>query len=466
MLMECFIFGVLMTGVTCDVTEVLAKAGSQAVLPCKSGTSSPVAIVWSKVNTGTVWRKQKSGLQYWGSRWSRKGVSRVQCPHSQFERGDYSLQMISLREEDGGLYSCKVEVGDEVTENLVLLRIIKVSISPSVPIWGSNVAVTCNVTPWRDGASVQWLLNNSPFVPQSGISSIRAGSVVKKKATAGVTGDWTCVVGYQGKEGRASATLSVRGIIQPSRDNTKVYAVVGSAVTLPCVFSSGLSPSGSVWEKQKTGSLFKHVPSLSASSSSAQLPWDKSASLNEVGFGDAGEYRCAGTIEDQKITRNMQLVVAKIVSEKKKDSMTLTCQLTDTSEITEYEWLQVIYDLNGTESVGPVLKGKTLIISKVSEEKWGEWTCRFYGKEGILGNITYHAHQMSGLSGHKSSGVSHNTATVVGLSFFLLVLLLVLAQMYKNHRRRKRIFQFPALETIVHTVSNEQEERKRNQVKK
>lgn len=40
-----------------------------------------------------------------------------------------------------------------------------------------------------------------------------------------------------------------------------------------------------------------------------------------------------------------------------------------------------------------------------------------------------------GLSGQKSSGGSRNTAAVVGLGFLLLVLLLILAQMYKNHQR-------------------------------
>lgn len=159
--------------------------------------------------------------------------------------------------------------------------------------------------------------------------------------------------------------------------------------------------------------------------------------------------------------------------------MTLTCQLTDSSEVTDYEWVHVVYDLNGTQSVGSIQKGKTLSISKVSEENMGEWTCLFYGKEGILGNVTYHIQLMSkfsllydnmlqiskiyrpywidhhakchilplfvfilffpagGLSGQKSSGLSHNTTAVVGLSFLLLVLLLILAQMYKNYQRVK-----------------------------
>lgn len=73
----------------------------------------------------TVWRKQKSGLQYWGSAWSLKGIQRAECPHFKFERGDYSLQINSVREEDGGVYSCRVENVDRVTENIVRLRVIK-----------------------------------------------------------------------------------------------------------------------------------------------------------------------------------------------------------------------------------------------------------------------------------------------------------------------------------------------------
>lgn len=73
----------------------------------------------------TVWRKQKSGLQHWGSSWYPKGLQRARCPHSQFERGDCSLEINNVREEDGGVYSCKVESGHKVTENVISLRIIK-----------------------------------------------------------------------------------------------------------------------------------------------------------------------------------------------------------------------------------------------------------------------------------------------------------------------------------------------------
>lgn len=80
---------------------------------------------------------------------------------------------------------------------------------------------------------------------------------------------------------------------------------------------------------------------------------------------------------------------------KKKDSVTLTCQLSDASEVTDYEWVHVTYDINGTQSVGSIQKGKTLNIDQGSEENWGEWTCRFSSKVGVLGNVTYQVQQMS-----------------------------------------------------------------------
>lgn len=466
MLLKYLTFGViafLMKEAQCELAEVLAEAGSQAVLPCKLGRLSPnpSTIVWTQVNKGTVWRKQKSGLQLWGSSWTstgdQKGIHRARCPHSLFERGDFSLEINDLREEDGGLYSCQVETEHGAFEMLVNLIIVKVTITPSPPMTGNDFTISCNLTPLRT-TTVRWLLNDNPYVTQT-------GHVFRAKASADLTGKWTCVVNYMGKEVRASATLTVKGIIQPSRDDTKVYAAVGSAVTLPCVFSPDLRPSRPVWEKLKPGTL---PASFSTSSASSQTPFDKSASLKEVGFEDQGGYRCSATIRGQRLTRKMQLVVAKIeksVPSKKRDSMTLTCQVSDPSEVTDYEWVNVVYDFNGTQSVRSIQKGKTVSISTVSEENHGEWTCRFYGKEGILGNVTYHIQLMSGLSGKKSSGHSNNTAAVVCLSLLLIVLLMVLIKMYMNYQRRRRIFQYPALETIVHSISNEREKRERSRQK-
>uniref|UniRef100_A0A4W5MXC4 Ig-like domain-containing protein n=1 Tax=Hucho hucho TaxID=62062 RepID=A0A4W5MXC4_9TELE len=118
-----------------------------------------------------------------------------------------------------------------------------------------------------------------------------------------------------------------------------------------------------------------------------------------------------------------------------KAPISLTCHLSDTSEVTEYEWVQVTYDLNGTQSESSVQKGRVLGINRVSDRNSGEWACRFHGKEGALGSVTYHVHLMSGLMGDNETGSSSNVAMAAGLGFFLLVLLLVLVQMYRNYRR-------------------------------
>ncbi|KAK1895553.1 Lymphocyte activation 3 protein [Dissostichus eleginoides] len=447
--LEYFLFGLitfLLTGVECEETEVFVEAGCQAVLPCNGSPSSSVIpeIIWTKTNKGTVWRKDRSGLQYWGSSWTSKGFRRVQCPHSRFERNDFSLQINNVRGEDGGEYSCRVMHGDLITERLIMLRVIKVSLSSPMPLWGSDASISCDVTPWPQGASLQWTLNDRTFDPQSGSDSDTDQRVVREKATVRLTGIWTCVVGFRGREGESVCS---------SEYGTKLYAAVGSSVSLPCVFSTGLTPSDPVWEKLKPGFLFKPSPgrlpaSFSPSSSSSQPLSDKSASLTEVEVGDKGRYRCSGTLEGQQLNRNMELVVAKIISSPpSKTSVTLTCDLTDSSEVTDYEWVQLISDLNGSQSVQSVQKGISLSINTMSVENQGEWACLFYGKHGILGNVTYHIHTMSGLSGNKSPGSSQNTAAV-------------------NHQRRKRILKFPALETIVHINSNEREERERNQEKK
>ncbi|XP_061573064.1 lymphocyte activation gene 3 protein-like [Cololabis saira] len=460
MLLKGAIFGVitiLMTAARCEIAELLVEVGSTAVLPCMCRVSPchPAAIIWSKDSKGTVWRKERSGLQFWGSRWSQRGNPRVQCLHSQFDKGDYSLQISSVTEKDAGLYTCRMELTKPAAEIQVMLRIIQVYASPPVPMWGEKVSVTCRVTPWPKDSSVRWRLNNSPFWPEEEFVNNGIGSTIEGKASERLAGNLTCVVGHNKKMLQASITLSVRGIIQPPKDNKVVYAAVGSPFLLPCVFSPGLIPTSTSWKKAETGDLLAFNDSRSFSGC------DKSLEIKEVTMEDQGKYKCSGSIKGQRLTRTMQLVIAKIVQSKKKGSVMLTCQLTDASEVTEYEWVRMTYDVNGTKSAGPVLKGQTVVL----EGNWQEWTCCFHGREGLLGNVTYQVHLTGGLSGQKSSASSRNTGTVIGLSALLIVLLLVLAQMYKNHQRKKRIFQYPALETIVHTISNEREERERSRVK-
>lgn len=167
------------------------------------------------------------------------------------------------------------------------------------------------------------------------------------------------------------------------------------------------------------------LPSLPPFSAPARPRWDKSLHLSEVTYEDEGNYTCAGMVGGQKLTRTVQLVVAKgkfllfqfegksaaslflrynnflflfsVVPLKKKGSTTLTCQLSDASEV-KYKWVHVTYDQNGTSLPGPTWEGENITINDGSEESSGEWTCSFYGKEGLLGNVTYNIHLMSKFS--------------------------------------------------------------------
>lgn len=78
----------------------------------------------------------------------------------------------------------------------------------------------------------------------------------------------------------------------------------------------------------------------------------------------------------------------------KADSVTMTCQLTDSSEVTHYEW---VHRDAGNQSVTSIHPGKELTVDQRSGENQGEWTCLFYGTQGVLGNVTHHLTMMSTL---------------------------------------------------------------------
>ncbi|CAL8247371.1 unnamed protein product [Lota lota] len=388
-------------GVWSEETEVLVEEGSQAVLPCHINLQSPAVaqVRWGKNNAGTVWRKDRSGLEYYGIAWTQRGIHhRVRCPHTGFSMGNYSLYMTNVTEKDGGLYSCRAEGNGRLVHKWVTLRVIKVSTAPSAPVEGTEMVLSCNMTPWHKTATTHWRLNGELIGPQENqINDIEGASthkvavpqrVLRRRASQSLAGNWTCVVRTEHSRGEATQHLSVRGIVHPTGDHTRVYAAVGSAVTLPCVFSHGAIPSNLVWEKTSGGlnpTSFQLPPS--SSSSSSQSPWDGSASLGAIVPYHQGTYQCSGMMEGRRLTRRLQLVISHVESNRG-DPEILTCQLSDDSEVTQYEWVHITQDTNGTPIVTSKQQGKVLRIHGVTETL-GEWACRFYGKKGMLGNATY-----------------------------------------------------------------------------
>ncbi|XP_057689848.1 lymphocyte activation gene 3 protein-like isoform X2 [Corythoichthys intestinalis] len=385
MLLLCWIFTFMMFSEgRYEVQEIFAEFKSQVVLPCDCHAWSSLSITWTKDDQGTVWRQERSGLQFWGFRWLQRGQQRVRCPRCQLPGGDCSLLMSNVREHDDGVYTCKFKSGGQFFSRSLRLRVIK-------------------------------------------------------------------------------------GIVHPSRDNTKVYAAVGSAATLPCVFSPGFNPSEPTWQKLKPGSAVQFLPS---SDSSSQPILDKSANLKDISLEDEGTYRCSGLVEGQNLSRKVQLVVARIDRniEPSKKSHTLTCQLTDTSEVTHYQWVRVRYDLSGTQLVKSIQEGKTLQLSEAALQDGGELVCQFYSMEGLVGNVTLcitpQSDDVVDDDVSDSAGSSYITPVALSASALLVLLLLFLAQTYKNHQRRKRILQFITLESILFMKTSEREAREHNQMKK
>ncbi|KAM9782523.1 LOW QUALITY PROTEIN: lymphocyte activation gene 3 protein [Neosynchiropus ocellatus] len=438
MVLQVFLF-VLMsfiyTEARAEAALVFAAAGSRAVLPCDCHQAFHVE--WRE-DKRTVWREERSGLQYRTARWHRDG--RVRCSFSRFRGGDCGLRISDVRKDDGGVYTCEVRGRAGPVTRAVVLHILTagpdphhtlcspVSFLPESPVKGKSSLPRCSLTPPLRGATVQWRHNN-----------VTVPGHLRSKVMEEMTGDWTCVVSHKGKEGRASASLIVRGIARPPRNDIKFYASVGSALTLPCVLTAGSIPSAVVWQRLPGGSV-----SSSFNATTWQPDWDRSISATEVLYEDAGQYTCSVTLQNRTLTRKLQLVVARIdVSVQSEDKQTLTCRLTDPSEVTQYEWVVS----NQTTEAGPTIT--------TNRGRSGDITCRFYGRNGLLGAVTRHAHETDQLRGAPPAGSSAGNPAVVALCLLLLALVLLLAGRHRNQQRRRAALEFPALEAVLRSRAGE-----------
>ncbi|TRY94281.1 hypothetical protein DNTS_030369 [Danionella cerebrum] len=434
-------------GGLCREQELLVAEGSVAVLPCVdvfAEHTHPTAVHWSRRigdSFKTVWRRNKNGLEF---RPIKDPLS-ARCPLDNFGKFIYNLHIEAISLADGGEYECQVEGKISKMVKVIMLRVVRASISPDVVVEGSRMEVNCQISPRPKNFTLKWK-KDKEFVNKNGIDSISQRDA----------GNWGCVVSYKNQEVEATASLQVRGISTPQDDSSVFYAAVGSSISLPCIFTDGLIPNTTIWKK-----IGSHVPLPESFKSSSGF-------IHRVEDGDEGTYRCSGVVNGmngmQTVQRSMKLVVAQVSSSSRGiTAVTLFCYISSPGLITAYEWLRETRGPNDTRTLSIIQKSSSSRI-QISERDIGEWICRFYDHEGLLGNASYHLDMMSALKGGKSSS-GNKAALVMGLGFLFLLVFLILLQMYRIHRRRKMIHQYPAMESIIHQVATEREHRERSREK-
>ncbi|XP_041123852.1 diverse immunoglobulin domain-containing protein 2.1 [Polyodon spathula] len=484
-------FFILLIGIAlfCDVSRssaeehVFAGVGSRALLPCfktplPHGVNRGTTVHWFKIFSKsverTVWRSEKSGLEFWSSLTSK----RMKAHQPRFHSGDFSLAVEDMRMSDAGRYRCAVNYERKNFQRFLHLHVMQVSPATAGPfIEGSSLTLQCSASDWPQGAKVSWL-QNGIVLQSSRKQQIRERSLDIKDLDREDSGNWTCQVSYLGRTARVSYTLEVLGISSPSSSGSMVYGSLGLPATLPCVFSAGLSPSHTGWQRKADSST---VPGSRAA------PSGRNASLliPSVEFSHGGVYTCSGSVNGKRIERSVRLVVAAVsvkpsglVSEGK--SVSMTCTLSDYSQVDRFEWTKVTTDSNQTDPTdapeqAPLLTSnqaklgglnfdRTFLIPRVSEQHAGEWICSLYSKGSLVGQIPFQLHITGQLQGSAPAQSSNKVAAVTLLSFLFVVLLLIALLMYRYQRKRaRRNLHFPGLEAIQTEQSKKSRREKKSE---
>ncbi|RXN00379.1 Lymphocyte activation gene 3 protein [Acipenser ruthenus] len=389
----------------------------------------------------SVWRSEKSGLEFWSSLTNK----RAKAHQPRFHSGDFSLAVEDTRMSDAGPYRCAVSYDRENFQRLIHLHVMQVSPVTAGPfIEGSSLTLRFSASDWPQGARVSWL-QNGIVLQSSRKHQIRERSLDIKDLDREDSGNWTCQVSYQGRTARVSYTLEVLGISSPPSSGSVVYGSLGLPATLPCVFSAGLTPSHTGWQWRADSSV---VPVSRAAPSGR----DASLLIPSVEFRHGGVYTCSGSVHGKRIERSVRLVVASVsvkpsglVSEGK--SVSLTCTLSDYSQVDRFEWTKVTANSNQTDPTDPP-KQASLLTSKGA--KLG----------GLNSDRTFLIPRVSSKVLAQSS---NKVAAVTLLSFLFVVLLLIALLMYRYQRKRARgNLHFPGLEAIRTEQSKKSREEKKS----
>ncbi|NXQ33804.1 LAG3 protein, partial [Alaudala cheleensis] len=153
---------------------------------------------------------------------------RVSLQDSSLRNGNFSLRIVPVRSEDGGLYEAWVKHNTEVHSCLVELGVVTVTLSPPSPVIVNELLLmSCNSSHQASLVETCWF-HNEHSGPTSRTFCFSSGTLSIFYPAMRDAGSWRCQLRYSDKE-IISATFNLQILGFDGPTNPVVYAAAGSA---------------------------------------------------------------------------------------------------------------------------------------------------------------------------------------------------------------------------------------------
>ncbi|XP_067305028.1 CD4-1 molecule [Pseudorasbora parva] len=207
---------------------IYAQIGGTAILPRDlSIKAENVYVNWHRESEEkpTIMRNPQSGIQ--------KGKD-VKTHVSLLP--NYSLQISPVQESDFKVWHCRQHVLTSVFEKTYKLYHVTIPKVPTV-MSGDSLSLECKLDTSSVKTSVTWISPQNSDCSQI----VRSGKKISVNNVSRChSGVWTCKVDYDGKEARATTTVSVIDLSPPPPDPIYTSVSPSSTVRIPCSLSSNI----------------------------------------------------------------------------------------------------------------------------------------------------------------------------------------------------------------------------------